>query len=449
MDFKFLFISRSDLYGGASLAGYRLHKTLCLNGYMSKMIVLNKVSNDRTVLELKPPVMSFFEKSINNQIKYIFNYRIGIFLRKIYKLFYDFLKITGREVFFYPTTYEILNQIDYKPDFICLFNISEGFFDLTILKDWNNSYNVIYSLQDLWIFTGHCGVPIDCDKLLKECSVCPDLNLPPKIKFDRTKTNFKLKRDIINSVPIHYLAPSKWVLNIANSCVSNPGSSINLLNNAVDIDFFNQPDTEKKKKSYLTVLTCAAGFKNNPYKDLDTLLSAFEILSKNNNIKLIILGEKISNYPDLNYLDIEFIDHISDVNKIRDIFKKCDVLVHSSNIETWGFTVTEALSLGIPVIASNVGGLKDQIRGYNIPNITGFSDNNYKLSEANGFLFEKNNINQLSYVLKYMIENRDSRIIMGENARLYASKNYGLNKQMDSFLDICKNIKLKQKNIKN
>ena len=47
-------------------------------------------------------------------------------------------------------------------------------FDLNILKDWNNSYNVIYSLQDLWIFTGHCGVPIDCDKLLKEPASLPE-----------------------------------------------------------------------------------------------------------------------------------------------------------------------------------------------------------------------------------------------------------------------------------
>ena len=55
MNPKFLFISKSDLYGGASLAGYRLHKTLCSNGYLSKMVVLNKIAvgNARCLVRLQ------------------------------------------------------------------------------------------------------------------------------------------------------------------------------------------------------------------------------------------------------------------------------------------------------------------------------------------------------------------------------------------------------------
>ena len=43
---KFLFISFSDLYGGGSIAGYRLHKALLNNGYISMMVVNRKLSND-------------------------------------------------------------------------------------------------------------------------------------------------------------------------------------------------------------------------------------------------------------------------------------------------------------------------------------------------------------------------------------------------------------------
>jgi hypothetical protein len=49
---KFLFISYSDLYGGASIAGYRLHKTLLNNGYISTMVVNRKLTDDNTVIEL-------------------------------------------------------------------------------------------------------------------------------------------------------------------------------------------------------------------------------------------------------------------------------------------------------------------------------------------------------------------------------------------------------------
>ena len=448
-NFKFLFISKSDLYGGGSIAAYRLHRTLCSTGYLSKMVVLNKYSEDESVIELKPKFLSFIDNSISNKVKYIFNYRIGIVLRKIYKLFYQSLKITGREVFFYPATYKILNQIDFKPDFICLYNISEGFFDLKILKDWSQKYYIIYSLQDLWIFTGHCGVPIDCDKLQTECFSCPDLNLPPKINFDKTKKNFSFKRKIINSVPINYLAPSKWVHEIALKCITNSDSSINLLNNAIESKFFKQKQNVKKDDGIFRIVTSAVGFKFNPYKDLETILSSVENISKIHKIKLIVIGEKNSNYPGLEYLNIDFYDHIYEFSEIINIYKKCDVLIHSSNIETWGFTVTEALSLGIPVIASNVGGLKDQVKGLNISNINNSKENIYNINEANGFLFEKNNINQLSYTLKFMIENKIERIKMSENAKIYAEHNYNLKKHVDSFVDICINIKSNQKVLDN
>ena len=148
-------------------------------------------------------------------------------------------------------------------------------------------------------------------------------------------------------------------------------------------------------------------------------------------------------------MNIEFHDHIHEFSEIIKIYKKCDVLVHSSNIETWGFTVTEALSLGIPVIASNVGGLKDQVKGLNISNINNSKENIYNINEANGFLFEKNNINQLSYTLKFMIENKSERIKMSENAKVYAEHNFNLKKHLDSFVEICINIKLNQKVLDN
>lgn len=444
---KFLFISKSDLYGGASLAGYRLHKTLCSNGYLSKMVVLNKLSKDRTVLELKPIIMSFFENSINNKFKYIFNYRIGIVLRKVYKLFYDLLKITGREVFFYPTTYKILKKIDYEPDFICLYNISEGFFDIRILKDWHKKYNIIYHLSDLWIFTGHCGVPIDCDKLLTECFSCPSLKIPPTINFDRSRKNFEFKRKIVDKAAINYLAPSKWVYNTALKCIKNNKSSINLLNNAIESEFFNSNQNSKLNDGFIRIITSAVGFKFNPYKDLETIISSFKNLSQVHKIKLIVLGEKKSNYPGLESLDIEFHNHIHDVSKLIEIFNTCDLLVHSSNIETWGFTVTEALSLGLPVIASNVGGLKDQVKGYNGLKMKNFMENTYNLKEANGFLFEKNNTSQLSSALEYMIENKKERLKMSDNAKMYAAQNFRLKKHMEAFLGICQKIQLNKPQI--
>ena len=48
---KILILSDSDLYGGASIAGYNLHESLRANGFQSFMIVNNKISKDPTIIQ--------------------------------------------------------------------------------------------------------------------------------------------------------------------------------------------------------------------------------------------------------------------------------------------------------------------------------------------------------------------------------------------------------------
>ena len=133
-EIKFLFISSSDLYGGASLAGYHLHKTLMANGHTSTMVVNSKLSNDSSVIELNGWYKQIFKDCINGKLSFPFSYRIGKWMRKMYYLFYDLLKINGHEVFFYPATKKILSLLEYKPDVIHLHTIHGNYFDLRIIN---------------------------------------------------------------------------------------------------------------------------------------------------------------------------------------------------------------------------------------------------------------------------------------------------------------------------
>ena len=79
---KFLFISFSDLYGGGSIAGYRLHKALLNNGYISMMVVNRKLSNDDSVIELNGFIQKLAKDCISGIINFPFSYIFGIWLRK-------------------------------------------------------------------------------------------------------------------------------------------------------------------------------------------------------------------------------------------------------------------------------------------------------------------------------------------------------------------------------
>ena len=59
---KIIHLNYSDLQGGASIASYRLHKSLKKKKINSKMVVAKKLSNDNSVYSFK-----------NNLEKFIFN----------------------------------------------------------------------------------------------------------------------------------------------------------------------------------------------------------------------------------------------------------------------------------------------------------------------------------------------------------------------------------------
>ena len=63
-------------------------------------------------------------------------------------------------------------------------------------------------------------------------------------------------------------------------------------------------------------------------------------------------------------MNIIFTDQIFNPRNLLTYFQLADLYIHSSHIETWGLTISEALSVGMPVIASDVGGISEQVKGY-------------------------------------------------------------------------------------
>jgi D-inositol-3-phosphate glycosyltransferase len=117
-------------------------------------------------------------------------------------------------------------------------------------------------------------------------------------------------------------------------------------------------------------------------KGIETLVRAFALLKEQNlkNLKLIIVGGSSANMPDGD--ERKRIEHI--INELgleestvfagrigHDIlplyYTAADVCVIPSHYEPFGLVAIEAMACGVPVVASNVGGLKFTI----IPEETG------------------------------------------------------------------------------
>lgn len=145
-------------------------------------------------------------------------------------------------------------------------------------------------------------------------------------------------------------------------------TNIDLLSNIVD-DFFFQKKFQNKISNDFIFLHIASLDKN---KNQEFLIRSFEKIAKlNDKIYLNIAGDGyMRNFLEslVKKLDIEkqvnFLGRISQ-ERVREEMMNSDCFVLSSNFETFGVVLIEALACGLPLIATKCGGPEDIVNRQN------------------------------------------------------------------------------------
>ncbi len=142
------------------------------------------------------------------------------------------------------------------------------------------------------------------------------------------------------------------------------------------------------------------------YKSVDHLLRAFDIVLKEiPEARLKIIGdgdfrpelERLAG--EINIADrVEFTGYLSQAEKVRQLHQ-LSVAVNCSAKEGWGLTVIEANACGVPVVASDVPGLRDSV-----------------VDEKTGLLYEFGNIEQLAQKILLMLRDENLRSRMRVDA---------------------------------
>ena len=130
------------------------------------------------------------------------------------------------------------------------------------------------------------------------------------------------------------------------------------------------------------------------WKDPLGVVKAFDIIKKQVDCKLVLLGSMASDDPEGEIIYNRLMEKVKGNNDIivinyaDDFLVNClqrasDVVIQKSLKEGFGLTVTEALWKGTPVVAGNVGGIPLQVidgkNGYLVNNIRECADRTIKL----------------------------------------------------------------------
>lgn len=196
---KVLHLNTCDIQGGAARAAYRLNKSLQVIGINSLMFVQDKTSDDYTVVGPKTKG----EKAIS---------KIRPRLDQVPVYFYKKRQKTLFSPAWIPFS-DIIKKIDeIDSDIAHLHWIAGGLIRIEDIAKIQKP--IVWTLHDMWAFTGGCHYDNSCGKYEKECGACPILNSDKE--KDLSRRIFKRKKKTYNKIKnITVVGLSKWLTDCA------------------------------------------------------------------------------------------------------------------------------------------------------------------------------------------------------------------------------------------
>lgn len=379
-------INSGDIGGGAHLVAYNLYKKL--NTGKDRCFVLSgeKKSDEKKIIKIASP-------------------RFLTYLN----LFF------GTEYLFYLNTFGISKRRVFKDaDIIHYHNLHGYYFNLLAFPYLTSLKPSVWTFHDMWPILGHGAHSFDCLRCEsgKFCSEHKDL-YPKLYTWDTNPFLYNLKRKLLENSNFRIVVPSLWLKGkVENSFLKD--KEITVINNGVDTDVFHPYSKTIKKELKLpsdkTIITfVASGGLTNTWKGIDNIVEVVKYFINDKNKIFVSIGginEKI-NFPNL--IQIPF---LRDRNMLAKYYSASDLFLMMSDIENFPLVSLEAMACGVPVVASNVGGIPEQIEhlknGYLCNTKSDFINGIVKLTSNKGVLkiLSKNAYQKVleKYTLEMMVK---------------------------------------------
>ncbi len=429
-------VNTQDSQGGAAQIMQQLHNQYAKLGFDPAIASAIKYTNDPKSYiinnkykqnKLTQLLISAAKKSKKSNLKG--TWQLGNALEKIANPTKAWDRHRGREDFHQHGAWNLLNITGKKIDLLHLHNLhGKNYFDLTALPYLSHQLPTFITMHDAWLLAGHCAHSFDCNRWQTGCGKCPDLTIPPAINKDQTAYNFNRKSKIYQQSNLHIITPSKWLMNKVEKSMLRPAAaSMQVIPNGIDTEIFKPNDKLKARKSRnlpdnaFILLFAAHGVKQSPWKDYKTIEHAIKIIAAQNpnrKIHMIAMGEDAQDQI-FDNVKIQFIPYVKDTKIVAQYYQAADLYLHGAKIDTFPNVILEAMACGLPVIATDVGGINEQI----IVNQTG-----YLSPPANPFA--------MAHYANLIINDQALQKRLSQHAVQTIIKKYTLKQQVNAYVDL-------------
>lgn len=347
----------------------------------------------------------------------------------------------------------LLSRMLPKPDIIHLHNLHGQYFDLRTLAALSHQGVVVLTLHDEWAFTGCCIYSVACDRWRTGCGECPLLHsrpsiLPCALRQDGTRANWHQKKNIYLNSRLYVASPSAWLMRRAEQSILAPAIvQGRVIANGVDVNLFRPHSRVEARvqlglpSNAIVVLSVAAALNRNLLKGYVLMREATRraaLALPGRQVIFLAVGAKASSeiYAGL---EIHSVPFNRDPRIIAAYYQAADLYLHGARSDNFPTTVLEALACGLPVVATAVGGVPEQVNGAPVPNMqfeyNGRVYNQDDHAKANGIIVPPDDVNAMSHAIEYLLRNDRLRRTLSDQAIKTVSEHFSLNCMTNTYLD--------------
>lgn len=256
---------------------------------------------------------------------------------------------------------------------------------------------VVWTLHDMWAFTGGCHYNGTCTHYLQACGNCPYFRNPSP--NDLSHQVWNRKNGIFNNGRIRYITCSNWLAGEAQQSGLLKNEDISAIPNPIDLNLFTpKPMQEarqrlglKQDQRYILFGSANVSDKRKGFNYFIEALQKFrqQHPDKVNNTSVLLVGKDTGNIRDLLPLDAVFMGKV-DIYGMVDIYNASNLFVIPSLQDNLPNTIVESMACGTPVVGFANGGIPEMIT-----------------HQQNGYLVPSENTDELAAGISYVLDNRD------------------------------------------
>jgi glycosyltransferase involved in cell wall biosynthesis len=417
---KTLLISTSDLDGGAARSCFRLHQGLQQIGVNANLLVQDKRSGNHQVIATRS------------------SYGIGQ-AKSSLRLTLDRLPLKlypNRTTAAYSTQWLPDNISQYvaqiNPEIVNLHWVNSGYLQIESMRQIAKP--IVWTLHDMWSFTGGCHYDQGCDRYTKNCGQCPQLGSTQQ--QDLSRWTWQRKATAWKRINLTIVAPSRWLADCAKRSALFQDRRVEYIPYSINTDIYRPINRDLARQilglpqnKFLILSGSLGGIQDNR-KGFHLLQAALQRLSQTDwcsKLELVVFGStKPENPPELG-LATHYLGSFNDDISLALVYSAADVFIAPSQQDNLPNTVLEAIACGTPCVAFKIGGLPDMIEHH-----------------QNGYLASPYDSDDLARGIAWILEDSARYTQLAERARQKAEQEFALDIQPRRYLALFESLLVSQ-----